>query len=131
MSSDRPPEFFLDRSLGKGSARRLRELGLAIHLIAEFYPDDAADIADEEWIAEGCRRGFVLLTKDKRIRYRAEELAALQGGLMFCLADGNADLDTIAHVFAEAAPAIVKAVSRGAVGFWHVYKDGSIKRMWP
>jgi hypothetical protein len=131
MSSDRPLEFFLDRSLGKTSARRLRDQGYVVHLIAEFYPDDARAIADVDWIAEGCRRGWVLLTKDRRIRYRTEELAALQGGYLFCLADGNTKLDVIAERFLAAMPAIERAVDRGAVGFWHVYADGLIKRMWP
>ena len=36
MSSDRQPEFFFDRSLGKISARRLREAGYVVHLIAEY-----------------------------------------------------------------------------------------------
>jgi hypothetical protein len=76
MSSDRPLEFFLDRSLGKLTAERLREAGPVVHLIADFYPDDAQKIEDADWIAEGCRRGWVLLTKDKRIRYRPNELAA-------------------------------------------------------
>ena len=97
MSSDRQPEFFFDRSLGKISARRLREAGYVVHLIAEYYPDDAQKIADEDWISEACRRGWVLLTKDRRIRYRARELAALQDGCLFCLADGNANLDIISE----------------------------------
>ncbi len=28
-------------------------------------------------------------------------------------------------------PAIGRAVQRGATGFWHVYRDGTIKLMWP
>ena len=131
MSSAKPPEFFFDRSLGKTSARLLRDQGHVVHLVADFYPDDAQAIPDEEWIAEGCERGWVLLTKDKRIRYRAQELAALQNGFLFCLADGNASLDTISGAWTAAIPAISRAVSRGATGFWHVYADGRIKRMWP
>lgn len=59
MSSDKPLEFFLDRSLGKKSAERLRDAGYVVHLIADFYPDDAQSIGDADWIAEGCNRdGF-------------------------------------------------------------------------
>lgn len=131
MSSVWRPEFFFDRSLGKISARRLREQGHVVHLVADFYADDAQTIPDEEWIAEGCARGWVLLTKDKRIRYRAQELGALQGGFLFCLADGNLDLDAISAAWANAIPSIASAASRGRTGFWHVYADGSIKHMWP
>jgi hypothetical protein len=131
MSSDRPPEFFFDRSLGKISARRLRDAGHLVRLIADYYPDDAQSVADEDWIATGCERGWVLLTKDRRIRYRAQELAALRQGLLFCLADGNAGLDDIAETWIRAMPAIHRTVKRGDTGFWHVYADGTIKRMWP
>jgi NAD(P)-dependent dehydrogenase (short-subunit alcohol dehydrogenase family) len=131
MSSAKPLEFFFDRSLGKATAKRLREHGWTIHLIAEYYPDDAADIADEEWIAEGCSRGWILLTKDKKIRYRARELSALDSGHLFCLASGNLGLAEMAQRFVDAEAAIVRAVGRASVGFWHVYDHGRIMKMWP
>ena len=40
MSSAERPEYFLDRSLGKTTATRLREAGYVIHLIADHYPDE-------------------------------------------------------------------------------------------
>jgi hypothetical protein len=130
-SSDRPLEFFFDRSLGKISAHRLRDAGYTVHLITDFYPDDAQQIGDSEWIAEGCQRGWALLTKDQRIRYRTDELAALTDGHLFCLADGNATLDVIAQRFLNAMPAIHRAVRRTNVGFWHVHTGGRITKMWP
>ena len=39
MSSVEPPEFFIDRSLGKITASRLRQATYVIHLIAEHYHD--------------------------------------------------------------------------------------------
>jgi PIN like domain len=131
MSSDKPPEFFLDRSLGKTSASRLRAAGHFVHLIAEYYPRDAQDIGDAEWIAEGCGRGWTLLTKDRRIRYRTDELAALAGGHLFCLADGNANLDQITQRLLDAMPAIHRAIQNTDVGFWHVHTSGRITKMWP
>src|SRR5680860_1461811 len=104
MSSVSPPEFFFYRSLGKITAQRLRDAGCTVHLIADFYPTDAKDIPDETWIAEGCSRGWVLLTKDQRIRYRAAELASLQEGHLFCLASGNMNIDEMAEAFVNAMP---------------------------
>jgi hypothetical protein len=130
-SSDRPLEFFFDRSLGKISAHRLRDAGYTVHLIADFYFDDAQQVGDSEWIAEGCQRGWALLTKDQRIRYRTDELAALTNGHLFCLADGNATLDTIAQRFLKAMPAIHRAAYRTSVGFRHVHAGGRITKMWP
>jgi len=129
MSSAKRPEFFFDRSLGKITAHRLRGAGHTVHLIADYYGDDARDVPDEEWIAEGCRRGWILLTKDQRIRYRAEELAALDGQL-FCLADGNATIDVMASTYFAAMARIERVTPRGRAGFWHVYADGSIRKMW-
>jgi PIN like domain len=102
MSSAERPEYFLDRSLGKTTAARLRDAGYVVHLIAGHCADDASDIPDEDWIAEGCSKGWVLLTKDKRIRYRAAELEALQEGHLFCLASGNMDLAQMTQAFLDA-----------------------------
>jgi hypothetical protein len=131
MSSARQPEYFFDRSLGKASANRLRDHGWTIHLIADFYRDDASEVADERWIAEGCSRGWSLLTKDKKIRYRANELAALETGHLFCLASGNLGLDEMAQRFIQAEHAIVNARQKYPIGFWHVHAQGRIVRMWP
>lgn len=131
MSSAERPEFFLDRSLGRITASRLRSAGYVVHLIADHYPDDASDVPDEEWIAEGCSSAWVLLTKDKRIRYRAEELEALQEGHLFCLVSGNMDINAMTQAFLDALPKIERVAGEDPVGFWHVYRDGKIKRMWP
>jgi uncharacterized protein with PIN domain len=127
----RPPDFFVDRSLGKVTAEELRAEGWQVHLIADAYPNEAADVQDEEWIAEGTRRGWALLTKDRAIRYRAEELASLAGGQLFCLANAELTTDRMVAAFVAARGAIERAVHRGEPGFWHVHTDGRLKRMWP
>ena len=131
MSSAERPEFFLDRSLGKTMASLLREAGHVVHLIADHYPNDASDIPDETWIAEGCSQGWVLLTKDKRIRYRAAELEALQEGHLFCLVSGTMNIAEMTQALLDALPKIVRAAREEPVGFWHVYRDGQLRRMWP
>ncbi len=131
MSSAERPEFFLDRSLGKTTASRLQDAGYVVHRIADHYPNDASDIPDENWIAEGCSRGWVLLSKDKRIRYRAAELEALQEGHLFCLVSGTMNIAEMTQAFLDALPKIERAARKEPVGFWHVYRDGKIKRMWP
>lgn len=131
MSSAKQPEYFFDRSLGKASAALLREQGWVVHLIADFYQYDATRIPDEEWIAEGCSRGWLLLTKDKRIRYREHELSALDAGHLFCLASGNLGLEEMARRFVDAERAMLTASRRVKVGFWHVHGGGRIAKMWP
>jgi hypothetical protein len=131
MCSGRRPEVFLDRSLGKRCADGLREYGWTVHRIAEFYGQDAQAINDEIWIAEGCARGWILFTKDQKIRYRAKEIGALHGGHLFCLSSGNLGLDEMTARFIAADAAILRAVEANPVGFWHVYSTGRIDRMWP
>ena len=112
MSSARRPEFFFDRSLGRRTAHRLGEAGWTIHLIADHYPDDADGVSDTEWIAEGCIRKWALLTKDQKIRYRSDELAALEGQL-FCLSSGKLQVDEMVRRFDAARSNIDRVVATG------------------
>src|SRR4051794_14266229 len=116
MSFAERREFFLDRSLGRVTAASLRKAGHLVHLIADHYPRDGSDIPDEEWIAEGCANGWVLLTKDKRICYRAEELEALQEGHLFCLVSGNLDIAQMTQAFLDALARIERAATEEPVG---------------
>ena len=64
-----PPEpltFFIDAALGRvmvADALRREDLNVVLH--DEVFPQDSPD---EEWLPELGRRGWVLLTKDDRIR---------------------------------------------------------------
>ena len=40
------------------------------------------------------------------------------------------DIDDMTQAFLDALPKIERW-RRGARGFWHVYRDGKIRRMWP
>jgi hypothetical protein len=74
-----PPEqlvFFVDRSLGrKIIPGALREAGEEVRVHDEHFPQDTRD---EVWLADVGQRGWVVLTKDKHIRYRALEIHALR-----------------------------------------------------
>jgi hypothetical protein len=77
-SGSKPPEaliFFIDRSLGKKIvAQALRQIGAAVEIHDEHFAPDAKD---EDWLVEVGRRGWIVLTKDDRIRYRITERAAI------------------------------------------------------
>jgi predicted nuclease of predicted toxin-antitoxin system len=55
------PTFFVDRCLGKTVAERLRQAGAQIEIHDSHFAQDAAD---DDWIPEVSRRGWVILTKD-------------------------------------------------------------------
>ena len=70
------PVLFLDRNLGKHViADRLRAEGMPVEVHDDHLPSDAPD---EDWLAHVGRKGWVALTKDKNIRYRTAELAAIR-----------------------------------------------------
>lgn len=66
------------------------------------------------------------LTKDDRIRRRAEERAAwLDGGLLiFCLTNANLDKSEQLQRFRQNWPAIVQECSRGGCRIIGVYAQG-------
>jgi hypothetical protein len=84
-------EFFIDRSLGRYEVPdALRAAGLTVHTMSSVYGAGAEErVPDQEWIEYGGSRGWVLLTKDERIRYRAieREAVARSRARVFCLAN--------------------------------------------
>jgi hypothetical protein len=130
-SAAKPPEgtvFFLDRSLGVDQIRReLEAIGLNVEIHDDHFPRDSED---QFWLREVGRRGWVVLTKDQRIRYRPMELEALRssGARVFVLIAGNLRGAEIAAVFTNAMPGICRVLddqpgpfvrritSRGEVG---------------
>ena len=73
-----PPEplvFFVDRSLGRRVIpNALRDAGARVELHDDHFSQDARD---QVWLAEAGKRDWVVLTKDKHLRYRAVETNAL------------------------------------------------------
>ena len=93
--------FFVDRSLGKRHVPdALRALGASVELHDDHF---ATNATDSEWITEVARRGWVVLTKDQRIRHRPLERAAVvaSGARLFALAGGNLSGLEMANVFAR------------------------------
>lgn len=73
------PRFLLDRSVGgRVLVNRLREIGWDARTLAEEFGDKRAQVMpDEEWIADGTRKGFLLLAKDHRVATRPLEARAI------------------------------------------------------
>jgi predicted nuclease of predicted toxin-antitoxin system len=98
----KPPEvpaYFLDRSLGtKLIATALREAGAVVHIHDDYFSADARDV---EWLAEVGRRGWIVLTKDHRIRYRnVERIALMNAGVAaFILTSGDLQGQEMARIF--------------------------------
>jgi len=122
------PDLFLDRSLGRHQVPTLlRASGLRLHTLAEVcgVPTDEG-VTDIQWLAMTGSRGWPVLMKDERIRYRVVEREALvaHGVRSFCLTSGNlraaemaeqflAVIDQIADVCAAPGPFLYAVSGRG------------------
>lgn len=67
--------FFTDRDLGKRFPEVLRSAGLQVERHHDLFPET---FADEEWLRHVGEKGRVAITHDARIRYKPNELAAVQ-----------------------------------------------------
>lgn len=86
------PEFFVDKSLGRHDVpSALRHDGWALRTHAEVFVSRDEEVPDVEWLELCGRERWIVLTKDKRIRYRRAEIAAVRrwGVRAFVVASGN------------------------------------------
>jgi predicted nuclease of predicted toxin-antitoxin system len=78
-SSGSPPEqrpLFIDRCAWSAAlGRALSEAGIAFVAHHDHFSHDAPD---DQWLAAAADRGWLVVTRDQRIRYRANELAAMR-----------------------------------------------------
>ena len=115
--SPAPPPLFVDRSLGKVViASALRAEGVEVHTHDAHFPQAARD---EDWLAEVGRRGWVVITKDARIRYRQTELSALiSGGVKaFVLTRGDLSGPEMAAIVVRALPRLSRFSARHEAPF--------------
>jgi len=130
-NSPSPPErqvFFVDGSLGRRIIpEALRRAGEDARVHDDLFPQDATD---ETWLTEVGRRGWVVITKDTRIRYRAIETAALLSARVraFVLtARGDLTGAEMAAIFLKALPAIRKLCAKHRPPFIaRVSRDGGV-----
>ena len=107
------PDLFLDRSLGRITVPRLlRDAGLRLLTLSEHYgiPADE-EVADEEWLALAGRRGWVVLMKDKRIRYNRRERDVVRAFRVrcFCLASQRLTGEEMARRYLRNLDVITRA----------------------
>jgi hypothetical protein len=128
-----PPEFFVDRSLGRVVvAEAIRALGHVVHTMAEVYPDREEQVKDVEWIGDADRAGWVALTKDERITRYPEEQAALARSTLRVFAIGHQQLTgpQMAGYYVANINRILQR-SRKAGPFVDVVYRDSVDRRWP
>ena len=87
----------------------LVKAGLLVEIHDEHF---ARDEEDRVWLQTVGEWGWVIFTKDQRLRYRPLEIAALRASKarVFVLTAGNLRGIEIAAVFLEALPGICKVL---------------------
>jgi hypothetical protein len=131
---EQPPKFFLDRSLGrKAVPEALRADGWDVITLAEHYGMPADEqVADTDWIEEAATRGWPVLMKDKRIRHRHVEIAAVveHKARCFVIARGDLGSAVMAQRFIANKAAILLAVAEPGPYIYSVQAD-RITRLYP
>jgi predicted nuclease of predicted toxin-antitoxin system len=88
----------------------LVDAGLTVEIHDDHFDRDEED---RVWLRDVGARGWVVLTKDQRLRYRPLELAALRSSRarVFILVAGNLRGSEIAAVFVKALPRICRILA--------------------
>lgn len=131
---EQPPSFFLDRSLGRKAVPEvLRTDGWDLVILAEHYGIPADEqVADTEWIEEAAKHGWLILMKDKRIRHRRAEIAAVTEHQARCSVIPRGDLPSadIVQRFITNKTAILTAAAQPGPYIYSVQSD-RISRLYP
>lgn len=112
-ANSKRPELviFLDRNLGRTVvAERLRREGARVEIHDDHFPDQRTP--DEAWLRFAGQRGWVVITPDARIRYRANEKAAVESARVrqFVLTARGLTGREIGELLAKALPKIRRLV---------------------
>ena len=133
-SSLSPPDLFIDRSLGR---RKIPERLRQVHPNVIAHDDVfAQDTDDEVWLMEAGRRGWIVLTKDERIRRKPGEQTAIAGFGARCFVlhpTKGMTAEDMADVLISALPRIL-AVAREErrPGFVKIVsRQGRIRHLFP
>jgi hypothetical protein len=132
-STSRPPEpltFFLDESLdGASVVEALRDAGALVERLTEHFDRGTPD---EVWLTLAGQRSWIVLTRDKRIRYRQLERLALQAAKVraFVFTGGNVTAKDTAAILVRALPRM-NNIARADTGpfIYHLGRSGKPWRM--
>jgi hypothetical protein len=128
VSHGSDPVFFLDRNFGRKTvAAALREAGFRIEVQDDHFTQDTRD---EVWLSDVGKRGWFVLTRDERIRYRRLEQEAVHRfrvGMFLLVHWKGSTGPTMAAALIKAKAAIMRFASKQRRPFIaKVYSDGRV-----
>lgn len=120
--------FFLDRQLGRYKvANTLRAAGLRVEIHDAHLPPDAEDT---QWLRLAGENGWVVITRDERIRYRRAEMRELRRAKVrafVVVARGNLRAESIADIILRSLPQMRETVQLNRPPFVaKIWRDGKL-----
>src|SRR5262245_39901932 len=133
--SEKPPDepvFCTDEALGGNVVvNALRAVGLEVERLTDHH---APGTKDAVWLPDIGKRGWVLLTKDKRMRFRYAEILAIvnHGVRAFVLTGGNMKATDMAQSFLAAMPKMKRILAKTRTPFVaSVTRAGDVTIVYP
>ena len=122
--------YFTDRDLGNSFPDILSAAGLRVERHRDHFKPDCPDA---EWLEAVGARGWIAITHDTRIRYKPNELAAVEKhGIGLLVVIGKAPFPELARSFVQNAAAIERFIAARKPPFIaKVYRSGSITLSYP
>lgn len=131
--TSKPPEtlpLFLDESLDSDTvATTLETAGAQVERATRHFPRGTPD---EVWLAAAGKNNWIVLTRDKRIRYRQLERKSLEdaGVRAFVFIGGNVTIKDTAAILVTALPRIFKiSTSNPGPYIYHIGRTGKPVKM--
>lgn len=120
--------FFIDCSISQKTVPiALRAAGATVETLVDHFPRETTDV---EWLQEVSQRGWVVLTKDKKIESRPLEVEAIAhaGAKVFILVSGNLTSQQMAKIFVDVLGKLKKVTQGHKAPFIaKIYKDGRVQ----
>ncbi|MGH7902033.1 MAG: hypothetical protein ACRENZ_09885 [Thermodesulfobacteriota bacterium] len=100
--------FFLDRALGKRfivQALSKHNPEIIVKVLDDYFE---SNVADEEWLRFVGHKGWIAITKDKRIRYRTPALEVIRKEKvkLFIFTKGNLTGQQMGEILIKAIPKV-------------------------
>jgi len=120
--------FFLDRQLGRHKmAGILRAAGLKVEVHDDYLPQNATD---PEWLTLAGKNGWIVVTRDERIRYRVAEKQAIRRAKVrafVIVAHGDLRIEEIAEILLKALSKVESiAVQEKPPFIAKIWRDGNV-----
>lgn len=129
VSTDRPV-LFVDRCAWSGKLGEALEAAAIPYIPHHRY--FAPDTPDDVWLSAVKQNGWLILTRDKRIRYRVNEIRALIDArlMMFVLSQGGISAAETGSIVCAAYPAIVRqAALHKPPAMFSITRSGAVNKL--